>query len=62
MINALVYINRQTKKVVKTDPPGLQKLIQPIEGTQLLVIPPTVFDLDTRQLVPVNFRFIEDKK
>ena len=61
MINAAVYFNRTLKKVVRTDPPGLLKLIVPVEGSSLLIVPPTVFDIETRQIVPVNFRFVETK-
>jgi hypothetical protein len=61
MINASVYFNRTLKKVIRTDPPGLLKLIVPVEGSSLLIVPPTVFDTETRQIVPVNFRFVETK-
>jgi len=62
MINALVYIDRHTKKIVRTEPPQLMQVVRVIEEANILVVPQTVFDLNTFNVVPVNFRFVAEKK
>ena len=50
-----IYYDPKTKKIVRTDPPGLMKLIRPVEGTSLIAIPLVLLDLENRcQSVPVQ--------
>ena len=50
-----VYYNPKTKKIIRTEPPGLMKLIQPVEGTDLVFIPTVLFDLGNGfRVVPVQ--------
>lgn len=54
MSDPRVFYDPKTKKIVRTDPPGLMKLIQPVEGTSLVVMPTCLFDLEKAKLVPVQ--------
>ena len=53
MADPRVYYDPKTKKIVRTDPPGLMKLIRPIEGTSLVAVPTCLFDLE-RGCQPVS--------
>lgn len=53
MADPRVFYDPKTKKIVRTDPPGLMKLIQPVEGTSLVVMPACLFDLE-KGLQPVS--------
>lgn len=62
MADPRVFYDPKTKKIVRTEPPGLMKLIQPVEGTSLVAVPTCLYDLGNRfQKVPVQ-QGIEPKK
>ena len=46
MADPRIFYDPKTKKIVRTDPPGLMKLIQPIEGTSLVAVPTRLLDLE----------------
>lgn len=56
-----IYYDPKTKKIVRTEPPGLMELIQPVEGTNLVSIPERLFDLDTFRIVPIQASIIRQK-
>lgn len=62
MADPRVFYDPKTGEIVRTEPPGLMKLIQPIEGTDLVFIPACLFDLKRNlQAVPIQ-RGIETRK
>lgn len=44
MADPRVFYDPKTGEIVRTEPPGLMKLIQPVEGTDLVVIPMCLYD------------------
>lgn len=46
MADPRIFYDPKTKKIVRTDPPGLMKLIQPIDGTSLVAVPTRLLDLE----------------
>jgi len=54
MSDPRIFYDPKTKKIVRTDPPGLMKLIQPVEGTNFITVPQALFDLDRARFVSVQ--------
>ena len=62
MADPRVFYDPKTKKIVRTEPLGLMKLIRPVEGTSLVAMPTCLFDLGNRfQKVSIQ-QGIETKK
>lgn len=54
MADPRFFYDPKTKQIVRTDPPGLMKLIRPVEGTSFVTVPSVVFDLEKAKFVPVQ--------
>lgn len=50
MADPTVHYDPITKRIIRTDPPALKALIQPVSGTSLVAIPTHLYDLEN------NFR------
>lgn len=62
MADPRVFYDPKTKTVVRTDPPGLMKLLKRVEGTNLVVLPGCVYDLGKNfTAVPVQVTRLESK-
>ena len=61
MADPRIFYDPKTKKIVRTDPPGLMKLIQPVEGTSLVFVPSRLYDLEKFRVVPVQEGIIKGK-
>lgn len=58
MTDPRVFLDPKTGEIVRTEPPGLIKLIQPIDGTDLVFIPTCLYDLKkSLRAVPIQRGF-----
>jgi len=56
MADPRIFYDPKTKKIVRTDPPGLMKLIKLVEGTNLIFVPGCLYDLEKHlRAVPIQF-------
>ncbi len=63
MADPRVFFDQETKRVVRTDPPELMDMIQPVKGTSFVIIPTALYDLDNGfRSVPVQTTVLRKKK